>query len=301
MTAVSQAIAEGDTTDKAMAAAGKYFPPGARELVSVGEESGRLAEVFGKLATHYEHMLGLRRMLVAALVWPAIQLTIAVFIVGLLILLMGLIGDMTGQPIDILGLGLLGPRGLVIYLIGVAAAVVLGVLVILAWQREWLLGRAMAWVAERTPVVGHALKMLGLTRFTWSLAMTTGTGMEVRRAVSLAIGGSQWGPLRARREMIDARLAAGGDIHDALCEARGVLPEDLLHAVAVGEEAGSLSETLEGLSAEYAQRAKVASTAMTTVAGVLIWCLVGAVIIALIFRIAMFYIGTINDLANGKF
>ena len=43
-------------------------------MVSVGEATGKVAESFLRLANHYERGLGLRRMFLAGITWPVIQL-----------------------------------------------------------------------------------------------------------------------------------------------------------------------------------------------------------------------------------
>src|SRR5215469_3603335 len=124
---MAEAVNRGDTISDALAETGTYFPPLFRELVNVGEQTGKLAEVLRRLADHYDHQLRLRQMFMAAITWPMMQLTAAVGIIGLLIYVMGFLPTMAdGKPVDILGLGLVGGRGLILYLLmvgGVAAAI----------------------------------------------------------------------------------------------------------------------------------------------------------------------------------
>ena len=80
-------------------------------MVGVGEQTGHLGEVFGRLAEHYQAQVKLRRTFLSAIAWPMFQLLAALVVVGLLILVMGIIGNMNGVPIDMLGLGLVGNRG----------------------------------------------------------------------------------------------------------------------------------------------------------------------------------------------
>ena len=65
-------------------------------------------------------MRAARRQLLALLSWPLLQLVAAVMVVGILIYVMGMVKQ------DILGFGLVGTRGLVVYLnVLVAAAIAL--------------------------------------------------------------------------------------------------------------------------------------------------------------------------------
>ena len=58
----------------------------------------------------------LRRMFLASISWPAIELTLALTVVGVVIWLMGAIPALKKSGIDILGFGLSGNSGLVTYL-----------------------------------------------------------------------------------------------------------------------------------------------------------------------------------------
>src|SRR4029077_601935 len=80
-----EAINHGETVSDALAETGSYFPPLFLELVNVGEQTGKLAEVLKRLADHYEHQLKLRQIFLGAIAWPMLQLTAAVGVIGLLI------------------------------------------------------------------------------------------------------------------------------------------------------------------------------------------------------------------------
>src|SRR5260221_7235014 len=91
-----------------------YFPELMTDMVSVGEHSGALPEVLDGLADHYENILRLRRMLIAMITWPAIQLVAAILVVALVIFILGVVADAGGpgsKPVDMLGLGLFGTTG----------------------------------------------------------------------------------------------------------------------------------------------------------------------------------------------
>jgi len=291
---ISQAVRQGDTLAEGLARTGDYFPHVMRELVDVGEQTGHLPEVFRQLADHYEMRLGLRRDFLAAAAWPLVQLGLALTVIGLLILVMGIIEGIRGEPIDVLGLGLVGPQGLLIYL-GVLAGV--GAVLWLQWH---CIRRGMVWtrpiqrLVMRIPKVGRALQTLALARLAWSLSLTLEAGMEVRRAMKLALRSTRNAHYTDRIETIDAELSAGNSIRDAL-GAGGVFPLDFLDAVAVGEESGSLVESMALLSRAYHQQARAALATLNTLAGFVVWLIVAALIIAMIFRLFSFYLGALND------
>ena len=114
---VRDAVATGESLSVGLAHTGHLFPPMFLEMVHVGEQTGTLAEVFERLARHYRHQVQMRRTFLSLISWPMSQLGITICVIGIVIWVLGIIaGRNQGQPIDILGFGLIGSRGLVIYI-----------------------------------------------------------------------------------------------------------------------------------------------------------------------------------------
>jgi type IV pilus assembly protein PilC len=78
----------------------------------------------------------------------------------------------------------------------------------------------------------------------------------------------------------------------------GLFPVDFLHIIDVSETSGTVPETLERLSPDLESQARRALEMLASALAWLIWCLVAVFIVFLIFRIAMFYIGQLNDAVN---
>jgi type II secretory pathway component PulF len=263
-------------------------------MAAVGEQSGHMGEIFAQLAEYYQDQIARRRSFLAAIAWPMFQLAMALAIVGLLIWVTGLIGQMTGVPIDILGFGLVGNRGLAIYLAFVAAVGILLFALIRASVRGLVWTRPIQRGVLRIPVLGPALQTLALARLAWSMDQTMNAGMELRQALQLSLRSTNNAFYTDRIERIDAEIAGGNSIHEAF-RAAGGFPADFLDALEVGEHSGQLVESMGLLSRQYQDQARVALATLTTVAGLAVWAVVATLIIALIFRLFMFYLGAIND------
>ncbi len=289
-----ESVDRGDSLADGLARTGDYFPELLRDLVEVGEQTGRLPEVFRQLAENFELRLKLRREFRAAIAWPVLQLGLASGVIGLLILAMGIIGDITGHTVDILGFGLVGPRGLAIYLgfLGAVAACFGGA--VFAIRRGMVWTHPIQRLVMRLPGLGRVLQTLALSRFTWSLSLALEAGMEVRRAMRLALRNTGNVRYTGRVDVIDAELAAGHSFHDALAGS-GVFPLELLDAVAVGEHSGRLVESMELLSRAYHHQARTSLAVVNTLAGMVVWLIVAGIIIAMIFRLFSFYLGALNQ------
>jgi type II secretory pathway component PulF len=292
---VSRAVAQGESLNDALALTGDYFPPLFLEMVLVGEQTGHTAEVFKHLAEHYENQVKLRRTFLASVTMPMIQLTAALGIVGILIWIMGMIGvkDLTGKPVDMLGFGLMGTRGLLIY-VGILATV--AIVLYLTWQamrRGMFWTRPLQYLILRVPVLGRALEVLALARLAWSLHLTFGTGMDTLKALPLCLRSMQNARYTDRIDEVVRNIRQGQEVSEVLA-ATGAFPPDFLDALEVGERSGRLPETMALLSEQYTDQAQRAMATLTVVAGFLVWAMVAALIVLLIFRIFNWYLGNIN-------
>jgi type IV pilus assembly protein PilC len=296
---VSDAVARGETVSDAIADTGSYFPPLFREMVHVGEETGKLSEVFRQLTANYEHQLQLRRNFLAAIAWPGLQFAAAIAIVGFLIWIMGVIGSVTGsEPIDILGFGLVGNSGLLMYLLFLACVAGVATFVYQAVRRGVLWTRPLQKAVLRVPGVGPCLQTLALARLAWTLHVTLETGMDLRRALPLSLRSTRNARYSEDTDEVVKSVMAGWEVSEAL-DATGAYPRDFLDTLAVGEQSGQVPESMAILSRQYQDQAQRALGVLTLFAGFAVWAMVAALIILLIFRIFSFYLGTINDALKG--
>ncbi len=283
---VSQRIAKGEDVHTAICSTGDYFPTDFRELASVGEETGKLAEVFRSLAENYEHQVKLRRTFLATISWPLFQLGVSIAIIGVLIWIMGFLPKMEdGKPFDILGLGLFGTRGLLIYLlcVGLIAGVV--ALVIQSMRRGMAWTSPVQRVLLRIPVLGPALQTLALARLAWSMHLTLDTAMDVRKALSLALSSTRNAFYTDHISAVKNDLRQGREIHEAFA-ATGAFPQNFVDALAVGEQSGRLPETMEIMSDQYQDQASRALATIGMIAGFAVWAMIAMVIVFAIFQIA---------------
>jgi type II secretory pathway component PulF len=284
-TRVHEAISSGGSVGDAIAGR-EYFPAIFRKLVGVGEQTGNLAEVYKRLADNYDYQISLRRSFLASLTWPAIQLTMAVLIIGGLIWAMGAIASMSPgrKPIDPLGLGLIGTQGVLIYGSVVGAMIVVGIFVVRSVSRGALWTKPLRRLAYNLPVIGKPLRTIALSRLSWTLQLAMNSAMEIRQTLRLALDASGNPHFSMHANGVVNAISQGKEIHEALRGTR-VFPEDFVDAVEVAEHSGALVESLERLSRQYEEQANSAMRVLTTVAGFAVWALVAALIVTAIFRI----------------
>ena len=293
LTAISQTVNQGGTLSEGLAATGDFFPPLFREMVHVGEQSGHLGEVLKQLADHYQNQITLRRNFLASITWPAIELFLAIAIVGLLIWIMGIDQRLEPKAGRSLGVGARRQR---------RAGQVCG----LRRHRRHragvcdpgrdarpVLDASFAAIHPADSQVRAGLADGALARLAWVMSQTMNTSMDLRRSLKLSLQSTRNARYIDRIERIDAEIAAGNSIYEAFCEAGG-FPDDFLESIHVGEQSGNLVESMANVSNLYQEQARAALSVLATVGGFAVWVAVAAIIISLIFRLAMFYLSVLN-------
>lgn len=282
---VRQQVAAGGTVAEGMHAADGYFPPMFVQMVAVGEQTGQLDQVLHRLGEHYEHMAAMKRTFWFGIAWPLFELVFAVLLIGALIFIMGVISGVTGgEAQDVLGWGLVGTSGALIWFVfcGFIAAGI--ALFAHAISRGWM-GPRPVMLAMRVPVLGRCLESLALSRLTWSLAVALDSGMDARRAVELSIRAAQNPYYDQSLPQVTAGIRANQQFHESFA-AGGVFPTDFVHQLEAAEEAGATNESLRRLAQEYDDRAKTSMRILTGIATVLVTLLVVGLMIFAIFSLA---------------
>ncbi len=292
---INDAVKRGDTLAAGFARTEDYFPELLHEIIQVGEHTGHVAEVFKRLAEHYEEQIRLRRSFIASITGPMIQFGLALGIIGIMILVLGAIGKSNNNaPVDILGLGLIGEEGFVIYCLIIGG---IGAGLFFVYQA---MRRGVAWTepVQRTvlslPGVGAPLRTIALANMAWTMELTLEAGMEIMKAMQLCLASTHNSFYTYHTPQVINSIRAGNEVHESL-EATGAFPFEFVSAVEVGERSGRLPEAMKTLSREYHERARHAVQTLTTLAGWGVWALVALMIIVMIFRIFSSYLGVLND------
>jgi type IV pilus assembly protein PilC len=293
MAEVRQAVARGATLDEGFRAAHGYFPGFFLEMLAVGEQTGKLDHVLPQLASYYDQLVHLRSMFLRGIAWPVIQLLMALAVISLLILVLGWIGGSSGESVDLLGFGLVGPRGLV-RLYTALGAIATTLLFVWRFLLRGPAGRAALEFLMRLPGLGPALQTLWMAKLTWSLGVALDSGADARRATRLAIT-STASPFYLRHlPELERSVRTGRDLHEAFA-ATAAFPVDFLDALEVGEQTGRTAETMLKLAEGYRDRAQTTLRGLTLVATAAVWVLVAGTLIVLIFRLAGFYLGMLEE------
>jgi type IV pilus assembly protein PilC len=297
---IRDAVARGNSLSVALAGTGVLFPPLLLEMAHVGEQTGTLGKVFYRLENHYRRQVQAQRIFLGAIAWPMLELAFSIVVIGILIWVMGMIARRNhGQAIDILGFGLVGNVGLLIY-IAFLSAVGLGIAgFVVAVKRGALWTRPLQHAVMQLPAVGGALQKICLARVAWALHLLLNVAMDMRRIVPLTLRTTGSDYYIRHTDQIVTDVTTGDPLHVAFARS-GAFPSDFIDALAVAEESGRIVESMARLSDRYEEEATAAMKTLAVVFGFVVTAMVMGIIVYLIFHLAGFYFGAINDAANMK-
>ena len=290
MKSVAALVRNGSTLAEAVERQGNYFPPNFVNFIEVGEKTGRLERVLTRMADYYKNLAHLRSSFVGSIIWPLVQLVIGLLVVSVLIYMPVIMADMQvaatgdeGEEVpDLLGLGLVGWKGLAILWGGVLAiaAVLVTLFVLVRNGKLSFISAALA----RVPLVGRSLRTFDEAAFVQTLAMAIESGVNASESIALAFKTCASSLFRSKADQAQDAIRRGRDMHLVLKDT-GLFSPETLDAVQLGEESGRLAETLDKHFQFLQLKVRFALTTLTQLASTLVWVVVSALLIFIIFRI----------------
>ncbi len=292
---VIRSIASGSTFSESFAKEGELFPPLFRDLISVGEQTGSAPEVFAALAKYYESRVKQVREFRAAISWPVIQLIAAIGIVGLLIFILGLLPPMPdGKPFDVIGIGLYGASGATTWFVGWGVAAAAG-FVLWKFISNNVGGQMMLHpMLLGIPVLGPCMRSFAISRFSWCFALTQQAGMSIRPSLECSLKATANGGFISAQPLIWDELSKGETLTDALTTSK-LFPVEYLQLVDTAEQTGTVPEQLDRMSHLFEEDAQRSMNRLTAFFSAGVWVSVAMLVIFFIMRLALMYVGMLND------
>lgn len=272
-----------------------------RALVASGEQIGQLSRVLSRLADYIERRNALVQKVRLAFTYPAIVTVVAfaivIFLLAYVVPQIVSVFANTKQKLPLLTVIMLGISdfvrnyGWIVFLVLVAA--------FMAWRsalknpdvkyrwHRWLL---------TAPLYGKFERSLNTARFASTLAITTGSGVPILRALQTSRDTLSNVAMREQVEDATASVREGVSLARAL-SAHKHFPPMLIHMIRAGEVTGELPAMLE--RASNAQEQDLERRAMT-IAGLLepALILVMGVVVLLIVLAVLMPIIEINQLVR---
>ena len=194
------------------------------------------------------------------------------------------------EPFDLTGVGLRGVPGVLIFLsivLGIGAVV--GTTAFGIWKNWFNCHNILVPLVRNIPVIGPVFTQTAMARLSMTMSMMLGAGVDAKRSVREALLSTGNHYYMSGLPLTLQEVERGTSLADSLA-APGVLPEDFIQAVEIGEMSGSDSESLERMAVVYREKAQLALKQLAISAGFAIWLMIAAMIIAVIFIIFTQYL-----------
>lgn len=266
----------------------RLFPPLNLAMIEAAEHSGRIEEIFNRLADYHEQEYRVRLMLSRETFYPKV-LAAAIFLIPVAgNAIVRWLTEGTGAAIISLlrAFALLG-------LIGGVPAVAL----YLAYRS---LARSEAGRAAlddfklRLPLIGKVVHRSAMARFSRALATLYRAGVAMDKSLELAGDAAANARFRNIAREAAQHIRRGKSLGDSLVAA-GLADEMVLGMVRTGEQTGNLDETMDHVAAYYEDEAATATRQMA-VAIVPVAVIVAAIVVGVM--VLRFYTGLYGGLVG---
>ncbi|MBS1580900.1 MAG: type II secretion system F family protein [Bacteroidetes bacterium] len=281
-------VVRGSSLSEAMAKA-SAFTAYERYSVRIGEESGRLSDVFEELADHHADRIAIRRMLRQAFAYPVFVLCITTaviaFMMNVIVPMFAQVFARSGAELPavtraILRLSGLFRTGWPWLLLGVAAVV--GGIVLL--KRDDRFKGRLERVIWKIPVLGPLQRKTRLARFCRSMAFLLSSGAPLDRALQLSEHMSGSVRLERALERVREQVVRGASLGQALAQHPEFEPS-MVAMVGVAEEVKQLDRMFlrlaERYTADVKHRTALLGSVLEPAMILLIAVLVGIVLVAM--------------------
>lgn len=291
LVALRARVMEGSTLAAAMAEAPETFPVLYRATVAAGEASGRLDEVLARLADYTEGRQALRSKLLLALAYPALLSTVAILVVGgLMIWVVPQVVGVFEQAHQVLpwptrvliGISALVERFGAWLLLPPAVLVIAGI-VLLRMSAIRVAGQRLL---LRMPVLGRLVRAADTARFSRTLALLVGSAVPLLDALNIASRVVVNASLREAFARVAVRVREGAGLARAL-EESGQFPPVALRLVASGEKSGRLDTMLSDAATQQENELDTALGVATAVLGPGVILLIGGLVLFIVLAILL--------------
>ncbi|MGR5193788.1 type II secretion system F family protein [Vibrio rotiferianus] len=253
---ISKAVEAGTPISKAMRLASHHFDPLYTDLISTGEQSGNLSQVFERLATYREKSEQLRAKVIKALIYPVMVILVALSVSYLMLtrvipefekMFVGFGAELPWFTKQVLNLSswmqIWGP-----FILSASVAIVLSSRFLAKRSDSFRL--LLAKNSLKLPILGGVLSKAAIAKFSRTLATSFSSGIPILTSLKTTSKTSGNLHYQLAIEEVYHNTAAGMPVYIAMRNCN-VFPELVLQMVMIGEESGRLDDMLNKVATIY--------------------------------------------------
>jgi type IV pilus assembly protein PilC len=267
LTQIRDRVREGKSLSEAVEEAGVFSKVYSTAILA-GEKSGNLSGVLDYYIAYQKVSTGVKKKIVASLVYPTLLVLVATIIVSYLVT--GVVPKFALLYQD-LGVPLPGPTQLLItitvgyrnYILAALGTALLGAVAVFFWSRSEDGGVAFDRMLFRVPVVGDTLLKFQASQFCRTLATLLTGGTPLVAALQTASESITSRLVRGSVVTATQMVREGESLHGALAAGK-VMPELALDMIEVGESSGALAPMLNSVAEFYEEEVSLRLGAMVS-------------------------------------
>lgn len=291
---VFKKVNEGKKFSLALSDYKKEFSPLYISLVSIGEESGTLAEVFGHLSSYLKDKRNMNRKIIQALMYPAMVLITAVAVVIILTVFVmprlegifeafSVSSDMAGQMIKV--------KARFIVSVVITAAVILAIVIATIMHKTstkaaFMIDGAML----RIPVVKKIVLTMQMNDFSFAMRLMADTHFPLVQSLAQAKDVLRNGRIKNAVASVCKNITDGMAVGEAF-EKEKIFPNYFIVWIKIAEENGNTPQAFKEISDYYRFENENILSDITQSAEPVFILITGAIIISVI---AQFVIPVFN-------
>jgi type IV pilus assembly protein PilC len=274
-------VREGKSLSEAVAEAGVFSKVYSTAILA-GEKSGDLPGVLDYYIAYQRVSTGARKKILAALIYPALLISVAVIVVTYLVTVVIpkfalLYRDLNVElpaPTRVLVALTVDYRFVFLGIVALLAAAAAGVFL---WSRTEEGGTAFDRFKFRLPVIGDTLLKFQVAQFSRTLSTLLTGGTPLVAGLQTASEAITSKLLRSTVSQATQMVREGESLHGALAS-KGVMPEMALDMIEVGESSGALSPMLVSVAEFYEEEVSLRLTALVSLIEPLLLVFMGLLI-----------------------
>jgi general secretion pathway protein F len=279
---ISEQVLGGRSLGQAMRAASDVFPPIVCDMVSVGEESGKLDHALSGAASYLERSVSLRSKLTNALIYPAILLLVAgLTVFALIFFIMPKFGEtFKGMNIKppfltqtLMNVGESASSRPWVFLLVLGAAV--GGFFYAKGSPQ--LQAALVRLTRKIPLLGKVLRQLSVARMLQTLSSLMAGGVPLLDALTHSGRVAGDPDLEAAANKAREDVQGGGMLSESFRNSQA-LPPTIVQMMAVGEKTGQMPRLISRAADEMENQADARLKALMSIFEPMMILVMGAVV-----------------------
>jgi general secretion pathway protein F len=265
---IRQDVNEGTSLSKAMSKHPRVFDNIFVNMIEAGEASGTLAIILLRLADLKEAQMRLRTKIVSGMTYPALMLGVAgilmIAIFTFVLPQLKTVFESMNKKMPPMTVFLMSTSDVIVsYWYLILGGMVGSLFFFLKWKNSPKGRPTWDGMKLKFPIFGPLIRMIGVQRFTSTMATLLGSGVPILNA--LQISRNLVGNTLLANAIANARenITEGQSIAGPLAKS-GQFPPLVIHMISIGEKTGELPAMLENVSQNYEEQVSTKIDGLTS-------------------------------------